>query len=56
MIYSWLKEIWKDRDKLNEFKLPLSESFEKEKIIIDLKSNLKSLEKRYKRKKKISMC
>ena len=52
MIYSWLKEIWKDRDKFNEFKLPLSESFEKEKIIIDLKSNLKTLEKKFKKKEK----
>ena len=42
----------KDRDKLNKFKLPLSESFEKEKIITDLKSNLKTLEKRYKKKEK----
>ena len=42
----------KDKDKLNKFKLPLSDSFEKEKTINDLESNLKTLEKRYKKKEK----
>ena len=39
-------------DKLNKFKLPLSDSFEREKEINDLQSNLKMLEKRYKKKEK----
>ena len=42
----------KDKDKLNKFKLPLNDSFENEKIINDLKSNLKTLEKKFKKKEK----
>ena len=42
----------KNKDKLNKFKLPLGDSFEKEKIITDLESNLKTLEKRLKKKEK----
>ena len=42
----------KDKDKLTKFKIPLNDSFEKEKIITDLESNLKALEKKYKKKEK----
>jgi len=42
----------KDKDKLTKFKIPLNDSFEKEKIINDLESNLKALEKKYKKKEK----
>jgi hypothetical protein len=42
----------KNKDILNKFKLPLNESFEKEKIITNLETNLKTLDKRYKKKEK----
>ena len=42
----------KEKEKLNKFDLPLNDSLEKEKIISELETNLKTLEKKYKKKEK----
>ena len=42
----------KNKEVLNRFQLPLNDSLEKEKIISNLETDLKTLEKRYKKKEK----